>query len=178
MHAALVRLPRSRGGARRARRRPGRRALLTDARRPGRVRGTEPHAVPGDRRPGAPAPRRAATADVRDRRPHALQAPRARRPRRRDREGLLPRVPARPQRAGRGRLAPGYRVLMDLDLVTTVLSDEPAYRARQVWEWAARGATSYDEMTNLPVALRARLEEQAPFSTLSLAHEAKSVDGT
>src|SRR5579885_1997454 len=33
-------------------------------------------------------------------------------------------------------------------------------------------------MTNLPAAARARLAEQAPFSTLELAHEARSVDGT
>ena len=67
---------------------------------------------------------------------------------------------------------------MDLDLISEVLADEPAYRSRQVWEWAARGATSYGEMTNLPVESRALLEEQAPFSTLTLVHEAKSVDGT
>jgi 23S rRNA (adenine2503-C2)-methyltransferase len=71
-----------------------------------------------------------------------------------------------------------YRVLVDLELVAEVLADEPAYRTRQVWEWAARGAASYAEMTNLSVDLRARLEERAPFSTLTLVHEAKSVDGT
>jgi 23S rRNA (adenine2503-C2)-methyltransferase len=75
-------------------------------------------------------------------------------------------------------VAPGYRVGVDLDLVTTVLAGEPAYRSRQVWEWAARGATSYAEMTNLPSELRGVLEEHAPFSTLELVHEAKSADGT
>ena len=29
---------------------------------------------------------------------------------------------------------------MDLDLISEVLADEPAYRSRQVWEWVARGA--------------------------------------
>jgi 23S rRNA (adenine2503-C2)-methyltransferase len=67
---------------------------------------------------------------------------------------------------------------MDLDLVTELLADEPAYRATQVWTWAARGATSYDEMTNLPSAARALLGERAPFTTLTLVHEARSVDGT
>ncbi len=67
---------------------------------------------------------------------------------------------------------------MDLDLVAEVLAREPAYRARQVWEWTARGACSYAEMTNLPIAARTLLEEHAPFSTLTLAHEAKSADGT
>jgi 23S rRNA (adenine2503-C2)-methyltransferase len=67
---------------------------------------------------------------------------------------------------------------VDLELVTDVLADEPSYRARQVWEWAARGATTYAEMTNVPARTRALLEERAPFSTLTLAHEAASVDGT
>ncbi|HVC87197.1 MAG TPA: 23S rRNA (adenine(2503)-C(2))-methyltransferase RlmN [Gaiellaceae bacterium] len=67
---------------------------------------------------------------------------------------------------------------MDLGLVTQVLADEPPYRTRQVWEWASRGARSYAEMTNLPVAMRERLEAGAPFSTLELVHEAKSADGT
>ena len=62
---------------------------------------------------------------------------------------------------------------MDLDRVSEVLADEPAYRTRQVWEWAARGARSYGEMTNVSTAVRARLDEQVPFSTLELAHEAR-----
>jgi 23S rRNA (adenine2503-C2)-methyltransferase len=67
---------------------------------------------------------------------------------------------------------------MDLQRLTSTLQDEPAYRARQVWEWAARGAASYDEMTNVPTPLRARLAETVPFSTLAVEHEAHSRDGT
>jgi 23S rRNA (adenine2503-C2)-methyltransferase len=67
---------------------------------------------------------------------------------------------------------------VDLKLLDETLVGEPAYRARQVWEWTARGARSYAEMTNLPSTLRARLEEQVPFSTLELVHEARSIDGT
>ena len=67
---------------------------------------------------------------------------------------------------------------MNLERVAEVLDGKPAYRVRQVWEWAARGALSYAEMTNLPTATRALLEEQAPFSTLALAHEARAKDGT
>jgi 23S rRNA (adenine2503-C2)-methyltransferase len=55
---------------------------------------------------------------------------------------------------------------------------EPAYRAAQVWEWVARGTRSYEEMTNLPAGLRARLAEEVPLSTLAVAAEAKSDDGT
>ena len=55
---------------------------------------------------------------------------------------------------------------------------EPAFRARQVWAWVARGATGYDEMTDVPAALRARLAEQLPISTLEVEDEAQSRDGT
>jgi 23S rRNA (adenine2503-C2)-methyltransferase len=67
---------------------------------------------------------------------------------------------------------------VDLTLLSETLTDQPSYRARQVWEWAARGVKSYDAMTNLPLELRNQLARDVPFSTLTLAHEAKSVDGT
>ena len=67
---------------------------------------------------------------------------------------------------------------MDLDLVSEVLASEADYRTRQVWEWTARGASSYAEMTNLSTATRAVLEERVPFSTLALVHDAHSADGT
>ena len=69
-------------------------------------------------------------------------------------------------------------VRMNLDLLAETLAGEPAYRARQVWEWAARGARSYAEMTNLPPRLRAALDERVPFSSLELVHEALAKDGT
>jgi 23S rRNA (adenine2503-C2)-methyltransferase len=55
---------------------------------------------------------------------------------------------------------------------------EPPYRARQVWDWTARGVDGYGGMTNLPRGLRERLEREVPFSTLSLDDEAESRDGT
>ena len=69
---------------------------------------------------------------------------------------------------------------MDLALLERTLADtgEPPFRARQVWEWAARGAGGYDEMTNLSLALRARLAESVPFSSLSVEDEATAADGT
>jgi 23S rRNA (adenine2503-C2)-methyltransferase len=42
----------------------------------------------------------------------------------------------------------------------------------------ARGAGSYEEMTNLPAPLRERLDASVPLSTLSLEAEARSDDGT
>ncbi|MDX6583219.1 MAG: rRNA (adenine2503-C2)-methyltransferase [Solirubrobacterales bacterium] len=69
---------------------------------------------------------------------------------------------------------------MDLELLSERLAarGSPAYRADQVWEWAARGAGSYDEMTNLPAELRGRLDDEVPFSTLRLERTARSDDGT
>src|SRR6201993_3160868 len=69
---------------------------------------------------------------------------------------------------------------MDLTLLETTLRErgEPAFRARQVWEWTARGATGYDAMTNLPLALRRQLAATVPFSTLAVETERESRDGT
>jgi len=69
---------------------------------------------------------------------------------------------------------------MDLELLETTLAGagEPAYRARQVWEWTARGAAGYEAMTNLPLVLRERLAAEVPFSALTVQREARSRDGT
>jgi 23S rRNA (adenine2503-C2)-methyltransferase len=69
---------------------------------------------------------------------------------------------------------------VDLALLDRTLAEagEPRFRARQVWEWTARGATGYEEMTNVPARLRARLADAVPFSTLRLVHQAEARDGT
>ena len=67
---------------------------------------------------------------------------------------------------------------MDLALLDDTLADEPAFRARQVWRWAASGAAGYAAMTDIPAALRSRLESEVPFSTLELVREAHASDGT
>ena len=69
---------------------------------------------------------------------------------------------------------------MDFDLLEAALAEreQPAFRARQVWEWAARGARGYEEMTNVPAALRDALAAEVPFSSLTLEDEARSSDGT
>jgi 23S rRNA (adenine2503-C2)-methyltransferase len=69
---------------------------------------------------------------------------------------------------------------VDLELLQRALDDagEPAFRARQVWAWAARGAAGYEEMTDLPATLRTRLAAEVPFSSLTLAEEAHAKDGT
>ncbi len=69
---------------------------------------------------------------------------------------------------------------MDRELLRRTLAEagEPSYRASQVWEWVARGARSYAEMTNLPAPLRERLVARVPLSTLTVKAEARSDDGT
>jgi 23S rRNA (adenine2503-C2)-methyltransferase len=69
---------------------------------------------------------------------------------------------------------------VDLTLLESTLRElgEPAYRAQQVWEWTARGASGYEAMTNLPRGLREELEASVPFSTLAVETERESRDGT
>ena len=69
---------------------------------------------------------------------------------------------------------------MELELLDNVLADlgEPRFRAGQVWQWLARGAASYDEMTNVPLSLREQLAERVPLSSLTVEREARSSDGT
>ena len=69
---------------------------------------------------------------------------------------------------------------MDLELLERALADrgEPSYRAAQVWQWAARGAAGYGEMTNVSAALRESLAEEVPFSSLEPEAQAESRDGT
>src|SRR3954465_6794423 len=55
---------------------------------------------------------------------------------------------------------------------------EPAYRADQVWQWAARGVSGYRDMTNLPAALREALSDEVPFTTLDVEGEERARDGT
>ncbi len=69
---------------------------------------------------------------------------------------------------------------MDLALLEETLAahGERGFRARQVWQWAARGAAGYESMTDLPRALREMLAREAPFSSLELRREVRSRDGT
>jgi 23S rRNA (adenine2503-C2)-methyltransferase len=69
---------------------------------------------------------------------------------------------------------------MDLELLGRRLAEqgELSYRAGQVWEWAARGAREYAEMSNLPLALREELDRTVPFSSLAVERTARSRDGT
>jgi 23S rRNA (adenine2503-C2)-methyltransferase len=69
---------------------------------------------------------------------------------------------------------------MDLTAVEDKLKEleEPAYRAGQIWRWAAQGASGYDAMTDVPLLLRERLDAAVPFTTTTLEHQAEAKDGT
>jgi 23S rRNA (adenine2503-C2)-methyltransferase len=69
---------------------------------------------------------------------------------------------------------------MDLQLLARTLEElgAPAYRNRQIWRWAAQGAAGFDAMTDLPLGLRAALQNAVPFSTLTPQDEAHARDGT
>ncbi len=78
---------------------------------------------------------------------------------------------------------PGARTLFDHD--PTALAEllaswkEPAFRGRQVLEWAYRhGVTSYDEMTNLPKGLRAKLAADAPLYESTIVRQQEASDRT
>ena len=56
---------------------------------------------------------------------------------------------------------------------------QPAFRAKQVFTWLHKGARSYDEMTNLPKALRELLSKQYPICPPRVVRKQESKrDGT
>ena len=55
----------------------------------------------------------------------------------------------------------------------------PRFRTKQVVEWVYKhGASSYDQMTNLPLALRERLALEAPLHVPAVVDKQVSTDGT
>ena len=67
-----------------------------------------------------------------------------------------------------------------LDTLTRVITEwgQPAYRARQVWEWIYNHkVTSFEAMCNIPKALRESLEAAYTFETMTPAAEMHSTDG-
>ena len=56
---------------------------------------------------------------------------------------------------------------------------QPAFRAKQVYSWLHKGVRSYDEMSNLPKALRDTLAEKYPLHTPKVVRRQESQkDGT
>ena len=70
---------------------------------------------------------------------------------------------------------------MTLPELTGLLKDmgQPAFRAKQLYTWLHRGVRSYEEMTNLPGALRAALAEKYPIHAPTVLRRQESQkDGT
>lgn len=70
---------------------------------------------------------------------------------------------------------------LTLDETTSFVQDlgEPAYRGEQLFRWVhGRGVGSWDEMKNIPKALREKLAERARLETLEVAQVQTSADGT
>ena len=70
---------------------------------------------------------------------------------------------------------------MTLPEITQVLKDlgQPGFRARQVFSWLHKGVRTYDEMTNLPQALRKALAEEYPILAPQVVRRQESQkDGT
>ena len=58
------------------------------------------------------------------------------------------------------------------------LSTYPPYRARQIYKWIISGASSFDEMSSLPLQLRNELTENFRLSPGSVGSELSDKDGT
>lgn len=57
--------------------------------------------------------------------------------------------------------------------------DEPRYRAKQILDWVYRkGASCYDDMTDLPRALREKLAAELPIYESTIVTRQESADGT
>ena len=70
---------------------------------------------------------------------------------------------------------------MDFESVATFLAQkgQPGFRSRQVEQAVTQGfAQSYDEITSLPLGLRAELTESVPLLDLSVEEVQRSQDGT
>ena len=68
--------------------------------------------------------------------------------------------------------------LPEIGMVLKTLG-QPAFRAKQVYSWLHKGVRSYDEMTNLPKALRDTLAEQYPICAPEVVRKQESQkDGT
>ena len=70
---------------------------------------------------------------------------------------------------------------MTVQEIEAVLKElgQPAFRAKQVFSWLHKGVSSYEEMSNLPNALRQILTEQYPlYIPKILRRQESQKDGT
>jgi 23S rRNA (adenine2503-C2)-methyltransferase len=64
------------------------------------------------------------------------------------------------------------------DVLSGILAPLPSFRSRQIWEWIAKGALSFNEMSNLPLGLREELEARFALYTGSISGRLSGGDGT
>ena len=64
------------------------------------------------------------------------------------------------------------------DEISTILNLKPSFRAKQIYEWIAKGVESFDEMTNIDKATREKLSESALLRSSSVSEVLKDPDGT
>jgi 23S rRNA (adenine2503-C2)-methyltransferase len=64
------------------------------------------------------------------------------------------------------------------DDINDFFSFEESFRGKQIFRWVAEGASSFDEMTNIPLALRRELSEKAALYQGSVKKTVQAKDGT
>lgn len=70
---------------------------------------------------------------------------------------------------------------MNLESITQLVADlnQPKFRSLQLFKWLQSGVQSFDEMTNIPIALRKQLEEIGYIATVKpLRKYVSQIDGT
>lgn len=70
---------------------------------------------------------------------------------------------------------------MNLEAVTNLLVDlgQPKFRALQLFKWLQSGVDGFDEMTNIPISLRNKLDEISYIATVkALRKYVSQIDGT
>jgi len=67
---------------------------------------------------------------------------------------------------------------MTVSGLTETLEGLPPYRAKQIFSWIARGAQSFDQMTNLPQELRKDLSEHFVIRKSRVSEKLQDKDGT
>lgn len=62
--------------------------------------------------------------------------------------------------------------------ISSSLQLKPAFRAKQVYEWIAKGVESFDQMTNIDKATREKLDSSALLRSSSVSQILRDPDGT
>lgn len=66
--------------------------------------------------------------------------------------------------------------LFELEKYLVERLNQPKFRAHQIFRWLYHDITSFDEMSNIPKALRAELSQHFSFFTPKIIHSLKSLD--